>query len=104
MPNENDERYECTFETLSTAGYNAEDKFDLDEMKGNLSWMSNESENLVGPETLWSQNGFELKSIHSAYDVDTGSDNRSAMSNGVTGYWIPSGYTGWDQSRMCNIP
>ena len=36
MPNENDERYEGTFETLSTQGYNAADKFDLDVSKGNL--------------------------------------------------------------------
>ena len=36
MPNENDERYEGTFETFSTQGYNATDKFDLDVTKGNL--------------------------------------------------------------------
>ena len=37
MPNENDERYEGTFETFSTQGYNAGDKFDLDvTWEGNL--------------------------------------------------------------------
>ena len=91
MPNENAERYEGTFETFSTKGCNAGDKFDLDEMKGNLSW-SKMNRYLVGTGTLWSQNGSKLKSIHSAYDVDTVSNNRSVMSNGVTGYWIPSGY------------
>ena len=102
MPNENDERYEGTFETFSTQGYKAGDKFDLDEMKGNLSW-SRIIRTLTGPDTWWNQNGSKLKSIHSAFDVDTASDNRSVKSNGVTGYWIPSGYNGWEQSRMCNI-
>ena len=97
MPNENDERYEGTFETFSTAGCSSEDKFDLDETwKGDLLpssglLLTREQDIVCRTGNKRIRNFLESRRT----DVDTVSDIRSAMSNGVTGYWIPSGYNGW---------
>ena len=88
MPNENDERYEGTFETFSTAGCNAADKFDMDETrKGDLLPSSGM---LLYPGAGHSMSTGRNKEFEEpAHVVDTVSNNRSVMSNGVTGYWIP---------------
>lgn len=92
MPNENDERYEGTFETFSTAGCSSEDKFDLDETwKGNL--LPSSGLLLTREPNIVCRTGRNKEFEEPAHVVDTVSDNRSVMSNGVTGYWIPSGTT-----------
>ena len=99
MPNENDERYEGTFETFSTQGYNAGDKFDLDvTWEGNLPPSSGKL--LTRDKDIYGT-GRNKEFEEPANIVDSVSNIRSVMSNGVAAYWIPSGYNGWEQSRMC---
>ena len=88
MPNENDERYTSTFETFSTQGYIAVDKFDLDVMRGYF-WSSRKSSVAENKSTSIDVAGNSVANKEfeePAHSVDIVSDNYSVMRYGVTGY------------------